>query len=162
MEKRLITKDVCVMNRIKIYNTQSRAEINIDDSVDWVIISPYLGVKPKHFRIDFKGFDFARHSLKCDDCKSFIKSFGKLDKHWFLQYNGVNYKLIMEDIGKGGFGKNEIKHTNGLYEYGTNMVLSIMELDLDDLEAKELESVLREDYTKACFYRDLSLEVKNV
>jgi len=161
LEKGLIAKNVCVMNKIKIYNKKLGAEINIDDSVEWVTISPFLGSEPKHIRIIFDGFDFLRHSRICKDCKDFSNSFGQIDLDWFLDYNGRKFKLNMEAIGKGGFGENEIKHSNGYYEYGTNMVLSVLELDMEELERKRSEVVHQVNYEQACSYRDLISELKN-
>jgi len=160
MEERITLKNVCIMSILKIYNSKTSSEIIIDDSVDWVIITPVIGVEPKHFKIELRGFFFNRHIHECNDCRSFLEAFGSNKNDWFIKYNHTKYKIFMDTVGDGSYGGNEIRSKISGYEYGTTMVLSILQLNELELNAQLNNSVGNEDYESACLYRDLITEIK--
>ena len=146
---------------ITIYNSKTKSVINIDDSVDWIQVTPMDYLKPAHIKIEMKGFFLGQHAASCKDCNSFIKSFGKESNEWFVVYNLKKYKIATNSIGSKEFGENELKHTISDFVYGTTLTFSVLELNIEELNQQLENAVLEEDYKNACVYRDLIKEANN-
>lgn len=146
---------------MRIFNTKTKSEIIIDEKLDWVQVMPMDYMIPAHIKIELKGFFFGNHASNCKDCNSFIKSFGKNSNDWLLEYNLKKYKIDTNSIGSNEYGGNQIKQTISDFEYGTVLVLSIMELNIEELNLLLIDAVSNENYENACVYRDLIVEAKS-
>lgn len=147
---------------IRIFNTKINTEIVIDDSLDWVQVTPYVHLIPQHIKIELNGFYLYNHASKCKDCESFIKCFGKDNNDWFLEYNSRKYKINTKDIGGKEFGANYIKQTFfSEYDNGTFLTLSVMELDITELNVLLKNAENEEQYESCAIYRDLIKEAIN-
>lgn len=107
-------------------------------------------------------FNFLRHASECEDCSSFISSFGTNTLNWFLLFNNNKYRLDMS--GLGGKSKNIISYKTSTYELGSTLKLFFSKIptDIDELE-KHLSSLVEiENYESACDIRDLIEIEKNV
>jgi hypothetical protein len=140
---------------IKIFNNNGGNLILIDDSLDWIAITPMLYLENPFIKIEMQDFCFGNHAMNCIDCLSFIDSFGKKSDDWFLEYNSKKYLLDMETVGSKKFGANELKQMKSEFFNGTILTLSLIEIDKNILKALELESAMLEDYYSACRFRDL-------
>ncbi len=145
---------------IRIFNSITKSEIHIDESLDWIQVMPMFYMEPSHIKIEMKEFYFANHSSSCEDCNSFIKSFGKDTNEWFIEYNSKKYKIDTNSIGSKEYGSNEIKQSISDYQNGTVFTLSVIELNVEELNKLLSNAVYEEDYHKACVYRDLIKEIK--
>ena len=141
---------------IKIFNPITQKSILIPDSgTDGVIFTPRDYEVIPFVKIELIGFDFMRHALKCDDCSSFVKCFGSETLDWYIDYGKGNLRLDVSNIGKSGFNENQIKHSNGKYEYGTTIRLKLHQLQNEEEIKARLElDVQNEEFEKACILRD--------
>ena len=147
---------------VEIYNRSRTVNIKIDDSLDWVQVTPKTYIEPKHIIIEFKnGFDFFQHVNECKECEMLLSSFGSFSNDWFLKYNNSLFKINTDDIGLKEFGSNQIIKKNSFFEFGSKITLSLFELDYDELEFLEKKSLETENYETACVFRDLKNELNS-
>jgi len=84
---------------IRIFNQKLDVNIKIDDSEDWVQMTPNdYDVKP-YILIELINFEFPRHANSCKDCKQFLKAFGTVTYNWFVDYSGKIQRIDTEFIG---------------------------------------------------------------
>lgn len=140
---------------IKIFNRSKSVEIIID-STDTIQVTPRMYQEPNHLMIEFRnGFNLLQHAKSCSDCNNFISSLSTVSNDWFLIYDNRTYKINTGEIGSKEYGSNHISLINADYEYGTKLVLSLYELDINELEELETLSTIRKDFENACVYRGL-------
>lgn len=146
---------------IRIYNNKERKEILIDDTLSNVIITPHMYSEPSHIKIEIDGFYILQHMKNCDDCKSFVYSFGKGNNNWFLDYKNKKYHINSEKIGENKIGENKIQQNSfSEYKNGTTIVLSLTELDFEELNRLMIFHQELEEYEKCSIFRDLIEEAK--
>ncbi len=146
---------------IRIFNTKSKNEILIDETLSWIIVTPKMHLEPPHIQIEISDFFMLSHANECDDCKSFINAFGKDSIDWFIEYGSKKYQIITNDIGKGDYGSNKIQQTRfSEFNTGTLIVLSLLELDVNKLNELLEEAKNNEEYEACSRYRDLISEAK--
>jgi hypothetical protein len=144
----------------RIFNTVTKSEIRIDETLDWIQITPLTYIEPTHIKIEIEGFFLGQHANTCIDCKSFIDAMGTDSNDWFIEYNFKKYKINTKGLGLKDYGSNQIKHIVSEYENGTFITLSVMELNIDDLSQQLDNAEKEEDYLKCSVYRDLISEAK--
>jgi hypothetical protein len=107
-------------------------------------------------------FNFLRHARECEDCGSFINSFGTNTLNWYVLFNQNKYRLDMS--GLGGTSKNIILYKTSTYEFGSTLKLFFSKIptDIDELEKHLLSLVETENYESACDIRDLIKIEKNM
>lgn len=140
---------------IRLFNTQSKKEILIDDKLDWIIVEPRLHEDNAFIKIQMENFFLINHSIKCIDCSSFVSSIASNMKDWFLTYNEKTYIIDSSDKNNNGYGKSKLKQVISEFENGTILTLQLEEYERESFEKLMLESAEIEDYESACYYRDV-------
>ena len=133
---------------IRIYNNKTNASILIDGDSN-ILVTPHLYIEPKYIKVELCDILWVDHARECEECGSFMRSFGQPEQDWFLEYNDKKYLINMRDPGNKGHGGMRIKHPISDYDGGTLMVFSVKELDTEALENEMHDSAKREDYLKA-------------
>ncbi len=148
---------------IKIINVSKNKMLKFESS-NWIQITPKTYFEIPQIEIELKnGFNFYHHSKKCGKCNSFLEKFTGVDQsNWLLKFNNTYYLINTQLKNENGEYISKIKHTISFFEYGTKIILSLIEINETRLYQLEMDSVQLEDYESACLYRDAVKELKSV
>lgn len=145
---------------LRIFNKKLNAEIQIDDKLSWITVTPKTYEDKPHIKIEFScGFRFLKHTQTCIDCDAFLKSFGKNSYDWFVEYMENQYVIITDSFKPSVYGENSMSDINSKFKYGSEIQFKVMKLDKETLNTMLSESVSNEEYERACIFRDLSIEL---
>jgi len=135
---------------LTIFNKKKDKSIQISNE-DWVIFMPKDYLNPPFIEIIFNGFDFYKHSIKCNDCGEFIRDFGTGTLDWCVNYMDKTERLDLLIFGKN-YVENNLTLKLSEYESGTKLKLYLntnISTDKIQLQNKLEELVENEDYLKA-------------
>lgn len=144
---------------ITIYNKRESFKIEIDDTIPQITFTPRDYEEVPFVKIQLKGFNFHTHSLKCEDCKAFLNSFGKNSLDWFINYSGKTERLDLSSFGSE-YSQNQSTFRISEYESGSVLKLNLSTLpkDKQTIQRQLQVEIKLENYERCCILRDILLE----